>query len=369
MVIVKNLTKVFSSKKEKVRAADNVSFIVPEGNLFTLLGPSGCGKTTTLRCIAGLEKADSGEIVIKNQTVYSDRQKIFVPTNKRPITMVFQSYAIWPHMDVFNNVAFPLQYMGLPKEEIKKRTLETLDLVGLKGLEDRSATDISGGQQQRVALARALVKKPDLLLLDEPLSNLDAKLRLYVREELRNLQKTLNITTIYVTHDQIEALAISDTIAILKDGLKIAQGEPQELYEKPDSKFSAEFLGMANFLSGKVVEKGGEKNFGRINLSFGPISCKVSSGVSIGEKALIMVRPEDIQISQRAGSIEEKSNNIYEGKIQNITFLGEFYECRVALKNETVISHFHPSLKFEKGDKVFIGIDPERCVLIPSKNT
>ena len=143
MVIVKNLNKAFVSKREKVKAADNLSFLIPEGNLFTLLGPSGCGKTTTLRCIAGLEKADSGEIIINDQTVYSDSQKIFTPTNKRPISMVFQSYAIWPHMDVFNNVAFPLQYLGLPKEEIHKRTIETLELVGLNGLEKRSATNIS----------------------------------------------------------------------------------------------------------------------------------------------------------------------------------------------------------------------------------
>src|SRR5205823_12558032 len=216
---------------------------VPEGKFYTLLGPSGCGKTTTLRCLAGLESPDSGEIEIAGQVVYSSRTGALVRPDHRPIGMVFQNYAIWPHMNVFENVAFPLRVSERPpsRDETRRMVTEALALVGLEGLEDRPAPQLSGGQQQRLALARALVRKPKLLLLDEPLSNLDAKLRQRMRIELRELQRRLRITTIYVTHDQAEALFLSHRVAVMQNGRIAQEGRPRDLYASPSSGFVADF--------------------------------------------------------------------------------------------------------------------------------
>src|SRR2546421_1351414 len=246
-------TEYPNDKGEIVKAAQDVTFTVPEGKLFTLLGPSGCGKTTTLRSIAGLEKPSAGEIEVGGRLVYSSDKRIFVAPNKRNFGMVFQSYAIWPHMNVFQNAAFPLEVRRLAKKEVRERVMRVLHAVALDALVDRDATKLSGGQQQRLALARALVMEPQLLLLDEPLSNLDAKLRGRMRTELKRLQREFSLTTVYVTHDQSEALALSHEIAVMNDGRVVQIGTPRQIYEQPTDKFVADFVGTTNFIAGRVV--------------------------------------------------------------------------------------------------------------------
>ncbi|WP_089942052.1 ABC transporter ATP-binding protein, partial [Candidatus Entotheonella palauensis] len=238
-VEVRGLTKHFGSEV----AVAGIDLSAPEGHFVTLLGPSGCGKTTTLRCLAGLERPDAGEIYIGDQCVAAPRQNIWVPPEKRNIGMVFQSYAVWPHLTVFDNIAYGLRVRGIGRSEIAKRTQETLDLVGLSGFADRYATQLSGGQQQRVSLARALAYNPSVILFDEPLSNLDAKLREHMRLELTRLQQRLGITAVYVTHDQSEALVMSDTIIVMNHGRILQQGAPEAIYAEPASRFVADFVG------------------------------------------------------------------------------------------------------------------------------
>ena len=223
---------------------------IKQGEFFTLLGPSGCGKTTTLRCVAGLERPQSGKISLRGQDRLRLGEPSFVDPNQRNIGMVFQSYAIWPHLTVFNNVAFPLRAAGQRNSRSRQKSLPGVGLVGLGGFAERPATQLSGGQQQRVALARALVKEPDLLLLDEPLSNLDTKLRERMRSELKRLQRELGITTLYVTHDQMEGILLSDRIAVMNGGRILQIGKPDEVYERPDSQFVADFMGSTNLLQG-----------------------------------------------------------------------------------------------------------------------
>src|SRR6266581_5457509 len=236
-----------------VPAVDGVSFSIQPGEIFTLLGPSGCGKTTTLRLVAGLEEPDDGEILVNGTPLTAPRRGIFVAPDKRQMGMVFQSYAIWPHLSVFENVAFPLRVRGEPSLTLSQRVLQALETVGLAGLERRGATELSGGQQQRVALARALVYAPAILLLDEPFSNLDAKLRERARDWLKELQHTLGLTTVFVTHDQDEALSMSDRILVMTGGRILREGTPEEVYRQPRLRFVAEFLGQYNVLTGAVT--------------------------------------------------------------------------------------------------------------------
>jgi iron(III) transport system ATP-binding protein len=251
MISINNLRMSYRSAHESVVAARGVTLDVKQGQFYTLLGPSGCGKTTTLRCVAGLEEPDEGEIVVGDDLVYSSTRNAWVPPFKRNIGMVFQSYAIWPHMSVFENVAFPLVNgdAKLPKSEIRERVLRALALVQLEGYVDRPAPYLSGGQQQRLALARALVGEPRVLLLDEPLSNLDAKLREEMRVELRELVKRLNVTTLFVTHEQLEALTMSDVVAVMKDGNIVQAGTPEEIYARPRNIFVAQFIGRTNLIA------------------------------------------------------------------------------------------------------------------------
>ena len=248
-------TEYPNDQGEVVKAAQDVSFTVDEGRLFTLLGPSGCGKTTTLRSIAGLERPRAGEISVNGRVVYSSSKGVFVAPNRRGFGMVFQSYAIWPHMNVFQNVAFPLEVgdRRYSRKQIRDNVMRVLTAVQLDHLADREATKLSGGQQQRLALARALVMEPALLLLDEPLSNLDAKLREKMRFELKRLQRELKITTVYVTHDQSEALALSHQIAVMSEGRIQQIGSPRDIYERPASQFVADFVGTTNFIEGTVL--------------------------------------------------------------------------------------------------------------------
>ncbi|MGH7831483.1 MAG: ABC transporter ATP-binding protein, partial [Candidatus Binatia bacterium] len=288
MVQIELLEKYFGEDKERVHVLKGISLHIPEGSLYTFLGPSGCGKTTTLRCVAGLERPETGKISINGVPVFSSDDRIYVPTNQRPIGMVFQSYAIWPHMTVFENVAYPLTIHRRPKSEIRKRVEDVLKVVGLHGLEDRPAPKLSGGQQQRVAFARALVNEPKVLLLDEPLSNLDAKLREQMRFEIKALQRRVNITTIYVTHDQSEALAISDQIAVMHGGKLIEVGSPHELYSRPKRKFTATFLGLTNLIEGRVLDSGGDSKPGRIETKRGTLSFIPATRVEKNQNVVLL---------------------------------------------------------------------------------
>ncbi len=257
MLTVRGLTKIYANRYDALAGGvRDIDFALPPGTFFTLLGPSGCGKTTTLRCVAGLERPDAGAITLGERVLYDSERKVAVPMNQRGIGMVFQSYAIWPHMTVFENIAFPLRVAKdrrYPREEIRRLVDQALATVGLAGYGDRPATRLSGGQQQRVALARAIVHRPQLLLLDEPLSNLDASLREEMRAELRRLQQQIGITAIYVTHDQAEALAMSDLVAVMDHGRIVQFGEPRAIYFRPENEFVASFIGAANLLAGVTV--------------------------------------------------------------------------------------------------------------------
>src|SRR5205085_1646281 len=283
-------TEYASEHGAVVKAAQDVSFEVPEGKLFTLLGPSGCGKTTTLRSIAGLERPSSGEIEVAGRTVYSSNRRIFIAPNKRNFGMVFQSYAIWPHMNVFQNVAFPLEVRKLPKKAIRDKVMRVLAAVQLDHLVDREATKLSGGQQQRLALARALVMEPQLLLLDEPLSNLDAKLRDRMRIELKRLQRELGLTTVYVTHDQSEALALSHEIAVMNDGFVVQVGTPRQIYEQPHNQFVADFVGTTNFIGGTVASLEGVRCV--VSSAVGELKAQASEGLTKNALVIVSVRPE-----------------------------------------------------------------------------
>ncbi|MGE8590729.1 MAG: ABC transporter ATP-binding protein, partial [Alcaligenes sp.] len=269
---ITGLCKNYVSEGKSFRALDNINLTIPANEFFTLLGPSGCGKTTLLRCIVGLETPDEGEIRIGGEVVWSKEKNIAVPPEKRGLGMVFQTYAIWPHMSVFDNIAYPLQVRGERKDVIRDKVMRILKFVQLEGVEQRSATRLSGGQQQRVALARALVAEPKVILFDEPLSNLDAKLREETRKELREFLSKLDITAVYVTHDRVEALALSDSIAVMRSGHIIEIGSPQKIYFNADHRFVADFIGRANQLSATVLEQGGEATV--IQCELGRLHCK-----------------------------------------------------------------------------------------------
>ncbi|MGH7771333.1 MAG: ABC transporter ATP-binding protein, partial [Candidatus Binatia bacterium] len=355
----------FGEDKERVHVLKGVSLDIPEGALYTFLGPSGCGKTTTLRCVAGLERPEAGKISIDGKPVFASGERVYVPTNKRPIGMVFQSYAIWPHMTVFENVAYPLTIHRRPKSEIKKRVEDVLKIVGLHGLEDRPAPKLSGGQQQRVAFARALVNEPKVMLLDEPLSNLDAKLREEMRFEIKALQRRINVTTIYVTHDQAEALAISDQIAVMHAGKLIEVGSPHELYSRPKRKFTATFLGLTNLIEGKVVELGGDSKPGRIETKKGIFSFVPATGLVKGQAAVVSIRPEHIQVEKQR---PQGLDNVVEGTVKEAVFMGDAYHCQIAVGDMLLRVHTHPFLRISPGEKVYLHLDPQSCNGLPAED-
>jgi iron(III) transport system ATP-binding protein len=313
-VKVEELAKSFDSVDGRANALRGVTFQVQRGEFYTLLGPSGCGKSTTLRCVAGLERPDSGEIRIGDIVVAGSR--VFESPDKRPIGMVFQSYAIWPHMTVFKNVAFPLKQQKVPKQQREQLVMRALAMVKMEELAHRPAPYLSGGQQQRVALARALVSEPQLLLLDEPLSNLDAKLREELRIEIKDLTRRLGITTLYVTHDQTEALAMSDRIAVMLNGQILQEGTPKELYLKPSARFVAQFIGQVNFFEGTIMESFGN-GMGVIRTAQADLRCYVPCSITSGAKALVSVRPESFQIVRERSS---RDANVLEGTVDNFLF-------------------------------------------------
>ena len=347
---------------EIVKAAQDVSFTVPEGKLFTLLGPSGCGKTTTLRSIAGLEKPRAGEIAVKDRVVFSARKGVFVAPNRRGFGMVFQSYAIWPHMSVYENAAFPL-HVGrhrLNRTQLRDKVMRVLGATQLDHLAEREATKLSGGQQQRLALARALVMEPQLLLLDEPLSNLDAKLREKMRFELKRLQRELRITTIYVTHDQSEALALSHEIAVMSEGRIRQVASPRDIYERPCDPFVADFVGSTNFLDGDVLGPDGGDNRYRVRTEIGDLSVHATEPLGTADKVLLSVRPEDVDLAES----KPEGANVREGKVDQKVFLGECVDFQVKLGNRTLLSRRHPSLRTPVGHAIFVRLDPEKCIAL-----
>jgi iron(III) transport system ATP-binding protein len=366
MVRIQNLEKYFGEDKERVHVLKGISLEIPEGSLYTFLGPSGCGKTTTLRCVAGLERPDVGSISIDGKAVFSTAERIYIPTNKRPIGMVFQSYAIWPHMTVFENVAYPLTIRRRNKAEIKKRVADVLKIVGLQGLEDRPAPKLSGGQQQRVAFARALINEPKVMLLDEPLSNLDAKLREQMRFEIKALQRRVNITTIYVTHDQAEALAISDQIAVMHAGTLIEVGSPHQLYSRPKRRFTATFLGLTNLIPGKVLELGGDGLPGKMETKKGIFAFIPSSGLVKGQAAILSIRPEHIEVMKQKPQVTQ---NVLEGTVKEAIFMGDAYHCQIAVDDMLLRVHTHPFLSMSPGDKVYLHLDPQSCNGLPAEDT
>ncbi len=367
MVVVDHLVKTFESKgHESVRAVDGVSFEVPEGRFFTLLGPSGCGKTTTLRAIAGLERPEAGEIRINERVVSSSAQRIFVAPNERDISMVFQSYAIWPHMTVFENVAFPLTVgkRKTGKQEVARRVDKALSLVQLDGLRNRPAPNLSGGQQQRLALARALVREPKVLLLDEPLSNLDAKLREQMRIELRELQRQLQLTTIYVTHDQAEALAMSNLVAVMERGRIVQLGRPRDIYDQPATKFTADFIGSTNFVPGTVVGDPIEDGARLVETLHGNLLCQVPADIQKGETVLISIRPQNVLVSREPAP---NARNVFRGKVRVSVFLGEYVDCQVEVGDHVLRAHMHPRLRISRGEEVFVHLPRDLCTVVPDE--
>jgi iron(III) transport system ATP-binding protein len=379
MLCVEGLfTEYPNERGEIVRAAQDVSFTVAEGQLFTLLGPSGCGKTTTLRSIAGLERPRAGEISVNGQVVFSSTRRVFVAPNRRGFGMVFQSYAIWPHMTVFENAAFPLQVRGaglltgrpgpfgpggsrtrLSRSAIGDRVMRVLHAVQLGELAEREATKLSGGQQQRLALARALVMEPALLLLDEPLSNLDAKLRERMRFELKRLQRELKITTVYVTHDQSEALALSRQIAVMNEGRIIQIGTPRDIYERPASQFVADFVGNTNFIDG-VVRVVNPSNGVCISTEIGDLQVQTDLELCVDERVAISVRPEDVELTE----VRPPGGNAWEGQVDQKVFLGESVDFQVKVGTRTLLSRRHPTLRTKVGDAIFVQLNPEKCVVL-----
>jgi iron(III) transport system ATP-binding protein len=362
MINVRDLSMTYRSAYGDHAAVRGVSFDIEQGKFFTFLGPSGCGKTTMLRCVAGLEYPDSGEILVGGEVVYSSTRGIWVPPHQRNIGMVFQSYAIWPHMTVFDNVAFPLRHKQPrpARPEIRERVKSALALVQLSGLEARPAPFLSGGQQQRLALARALASEPRVLLLDEPLSNLDAKLREEMRFELRQIIERLGITTLFVTHEQVEALTMSDVIAVMKDGAIVQQGAPAEIYGKPAAAFVADFIGRTNFLAGQVKTLNPQvpKFAAIIETAIGPVACQLTSGIDSGEAATVAIRPENVTL--KAGAADHGPNS-FAGTVDSIVYLGNFVECVVRLGVERIRVQVHPSESFACGDAVQVCLPPEHC--------
>ena len=295
---VSDLRKQFSIGRP---AVDGVSFHVSAGEIVVLLGPSGCGKTTTLRCVAGLEHATTGRISIGARVVSAPAEGVQVPPRRRDIGMVFQSYAVWPHMTVRQNVDYPLRHRKLARAEIDARVGEVLELVGLSDYAQRSVVSLSGGQMQRVALARSLVYGPQLLLLDEPLSNLDAQLRLRLRDDLRRIIKQTGVTALYVTHDQAEAVVLGDRIGVMRDGKLLQMASADEIYNRPADLFVASFTGASNLLSGRVLARNDE--FGTVEAGSGQsLTAWLSTGVKVGEAVKVAVRPENVRLGGNGGA-------------------------------------------------------------------
>jgi iron(III) transport system ATP-binding protein len=371
MLEIEGLRKTFPASRGDrngaVVAVNDIGFTVEQGQLFTLLGPSGCGKTTTLRCIAGLEQPDTGEIAVDGRTLYSSERRIRLRANERGLGMVFQSYAIWPHMNVFKNVAFPLQVLPwkqrLSKKQIRDRVERVLSVVQLDHLADREATDLSGGQQQRLALARALVMEPPLLLLDEPLSNLDAKLREEMRFELKRLQRELQITAIYVTHDQVEALAMSNVIAVMQSGDIEQVGRPREIYERPQSRFVANFIGTSNFIEGSVKERATDGVY-VVETRNGQLRATSHVDLPAGTGVVVSVRPEQVEVTKGENPVDSAGK--WSGVVKNRAFLGESVDHVVQVGDLQLRARCNPTVSLPPETAVTLTLPETACSLVPA---
>jgi iron(III) transport system ATP-binding protein len=354
---IKGLYKKF----KKVVAVNHIDLEVNQGEMLTLLGPSGCGKTTTLRCVAGLERPDGGDIVIDGKPMLSQG---FVPPAKRGIGMVFQNYAVWPHMRVYHNVVYGLRLQKIPKARIREMAQQALEMVGLEGLEERYPSQLSGGQQQRVALARALIRNPKVLLLDEPLSNLDAKLREKMRFEIKSLVRRMGITAVYVTHDQAEAMVISDRIAVMEAGDVVQLGTAEEIYKKPANRFVADFIGTTNFIAGEVVEVRRDASEAYVRTEFSEkILCKTGSIDSIkpGEAVYASIRPEDVEIFTESPQHRE---NLFKGTIAHKAYLGNFLYFFVSVNGTMIRVQVAYDVPQEEGQEIFLSLNPQKCMVL-----
>ena len=353
---LKNVSKFFGETK----AVDDVTLDVKEGELFFLLGPSGCGKTTCLRVAAGFYKPDVGELY------FDDRLMNDVPPHKRNIGMVFQNYALWPHMNVYENVEYGLSVRKLPANVKREKVERVLEIVRMEEYADRNPNQLSGGQQQRIALARALVIEPDILLLDEPLSNLDAKLRLDMRQEIKRIHSEAGITSVYVTHDQKEALSLADRVAVMRDGKIVQIGTPREIYNFPASSFVADFIGEANFLQGKLkTEVGGEL---LVDTPIGEVRSALTDGkFATGDVVLCSIRPESISVSD--DPLKDVPNQ-FEARLSSITYLGNVEEYWLNVRDSLemkVTLHNPGQRKRHVGDKVYILFQPQDTFVLPAE--
>ena len=340
-----NITKKFN----ETVAVDNVSCNFEAGTLTTLLGPSGCGKTTSLRIIAGLERATSGKILVDNEDV------TLLPATDRDVSMVFQSYALFPHMSVMENVSYGLKMINVNKDEYTEKALETLKLVNLEGYENRMPSELSGGQQQRVAVARAIVLKPKVLLFDEPLSNLDAKLRRQVREDIREIQQKLGVTTIYVTHDQEEALAISDKVIVMNNAVIAQEGSPKDLYNYPKNKFVANFIGDANVVKAEIINKQSKS----YNLKIAEMKIEVQTDKDLSNTVSVALRPEKILIDKT------KTDNCIHAKVNNASFVGNSYQYILnSNAGKLYVVSGETNNIFNVGEDVFLSIDEKEVKVL-----
>ena len=341
----KNIVKKFN----ETTAVDNISCDFDPGTLTTLLGPSGCGKTTSLRLVAGLERATSGNILIDNEDV------TIKPATDRDVSMVFQSYALFPHMSVLENVSYGLKMINVKKSEYIEKSINTLNLVGLENYENRMPSELSGGQQQRVAVARAIVLEPKVLLFDEPLSNLDAKLRRQVREDIRSIQQKLSVTTIYVTHDQEEALAISDKVIVMNNAIVAQEGTPKELYSSPKTKFVANFIGDSNIIKVDIDDQ----NSDTYSINFSNINFKINSKLKIKNSASISIRPEKIKLN------DVNIENSIEGVVISSSFVGNTYQydVRTSFGDLYVVSNETNNFK-KVNDNIFLTFDEKFITLL-----
>jgi iron(III) transport system ATP-binding protein len=353
---VERLVKHFGA----VPAVNGISFDAGPGEFVSLLGPSGCGKTTTLRCIAGFEHPEEGRITLDGEPLTDAAGGVFTPPNKRRFGMVFQSYAVWPHMTVFENVAYPLNVQGgHAKDDIRERVHAKLAMVGLKGLEERYPNRLSGGQQQRVALARAIVMEPKALLFDEPLSNLDAKLRERMRFELIDIQARLGVPAVYVTHDQTEAMVMSRNVIVMKDGRIAQAGAPEDIYDRPADRFVADFVGNCNFVEAHVASAGA----GRIRLTspFGALDCaQGGEGLAAGTDVVLVIRPERIRLAAEPGS----GGNGFTATVRQRYFLGAHCEYVIEAGGVSLRAETSTSQYFRPGERVHAHVAPEHCKII-----
>ena len=337
-------------------AVNRIDLDVTKGEFLTLLGPSGCGKTTTLRMVAGLIEPTDGEIRVGGRLLSSTGRTV-VPPEKRNMGMVFQSFAVWPHMKVFDNVAFPLHNLKMSKEEIRRRVREALALVKMAGFEDRYPSNLSGGQQQRVALARALAVQPDILLFDEPLSNLDAKLREEMRFELKEIQRKIGVTSLYVTHDQAEAMAISDRIVVMSEGRIRQIGKPSEIFDNPKDAFTAEFIGLANLLPGKLT---GERTVTLTSQQ--ELEVDGSPALRVGAEILVSIRPHNVKMKMNREA--KIARNELAGVVEKVSYLGDRVDYRISVGGRTLRVQTQPGEVYPEGTRVALLLPCDKISII-----